>query len=63
MTFIDNMAEYVAALIIAQVPTYFIQRYFFKSIMDKHLDRLEAHIKSKREKLTLGFKSTKNTNP
>jgi len=45
--FTMGFLETTIAIILAQIPTYFIQRYFFKSIMDKHLDTLENRIKSK----------------
>jgi hypothetical protein len=39
--YIMSFLETTIAIIIAQVPTYFIQRYFFKGVMDKHLDNIE----------------------
>jgi len=42
-----SMLETTLAIILAQIPTYFIQRYFFKKIMDKHLDNLESKMKGK----------------
>lgn len=46
MTFIKTTASYVLAIILAQIPTYFIQRYFFKNVMDKSLDKFEGKMKN-----------------
>jgi len=37
MTFLET----TIAIVLAQIPTYFIQRYFFKHIMDKQLEKIE----------------------
>lgn len=42
-----SLFETTLAIILAQIPTYFIQRYFFKKVMDKHLDNLENKVKGK----------------
>ena len=39
-----GITETTIAIIISQIPTYFVQRYFFKGVMDKHLDNLENKI-------------------
>ena len=38
MTFLET----VLAIVLAQIPTYFIQRYFFKHVMDKQLEKIES---------------------
>lgn len=41
-----GVLETTLAIAISQIPTYFIQRYFFKGVMDRHLDRLENKLKN-----------------
>ena len=45
-----TIIETALTIIIAQIPVYFTQRYFFKKIMDKHLDNLEDKIRNKIKK-------------
>jgi len=42
-----TIIETTIAIILAQIPMYFIQRYFFKKVMDKHLDKLEERVRTK----------------
>lgn len=45
MTFLDYTIGTAIGIVIGQFPTYFVQRYFFKKVMDKHLDRWEAKLR------------------
>ena len=36
--------ETILAIVLAQIPTYFIQRYFFKHLMDRTLDKAEKKV-------------------
>jgi len=40
MTFLETSL----AIVVAQIPTYFIQRYFFKKVLDNNLDKFENKI-------------------
>ena len=42
-----GIIETTIAIVLAQIPMYFIQRYFFKKVMDKHLDKLEERVRTK----------------
>ena len=44
MTMISTTISYFIAITLAQVPVYFIQRYFFKQVMDRQLDKLENRL-------------------
>ena len=48
------------AIILAQIPTYFIQRYFFKHVMDKNLEKVE---KKAWERIKLVWSGGKNVVP
>ena len=39
-----SVTETAIAIVVSQIPTYFIQRYFFKKILDNSLDKFEDKI-------------------
>ncbi len=42
-----NFLETTLAFIVAQIPTFFIQRYFFEKLMKKNLEKIEVKIWNK----------------
>lgn len=48
---LETTIAFAIGYILAQIPAYFIQRYFFKKVMDKYLGRLESRFKRKTKKL------------
>lgn len=41
MTISEVILTTTVTVMVLKIPDYFIQRYFFKGILDKHLDKIE----------------------
>ena len=55
--------ETILAVVLAQIPTYFIQRYFFKHIMDKSLEKVEKKAWDRIKLVWGGGKNVVSQNP